>query len=171
MISNVGEGLLINDLIYGTDGSGADNLIVKNGGLKRRHNEGQDLRNEDGGYLANDSFLYMNGAEIFRFTAENVPKLVAKTLEKNKMILRDINLFVFHQANKYMLDFIRRKIGIAEDLFLYHLSNCGNTVSSTIPIALAEALKEKKIAVDDKVLLAGFGVGYSWAGCVLTKIV
>jgi 3-oxoacyl-[acyl-carrier-protein] synthase-3 len=112
----------------------------------------------------------MNGSEIFKFTAENVPKLVNKILERNHLALQDINLFVFHQANKFMLDYIRKKIGINPDLFFYHLANCGNTVSSSIPISIAEALQQNKIDADDKILLAGFGVGYSWGGCILTKL-
>ena len=84
--------------------------------------------------------------------------------------MKDINLFVFHQANKFMLEFIRKKIGIDEDLFFYFLENCGNTVSSTIPIALKEAINQNKIKDGDTLLLAGFGVGYSWGGCLLTKI-
>ena len=112
----------------------------------------------------------MNGSEIFKFTVENVPILVKKVLEKNKKNMKDINLFVFHQANKFMLEFIRKKIGIDEDLFFYFLENCGNTVSSTIPIALKEAINQNKIKDGDTLLLAGFGVGYSWGGCLLTKI-
>lgn len=170
LISIDGDGLLIGDLIYGTDGSGAKNLIVKNGGLKNRQLKGIDIRSDEGEYISNDDFLYMNGSEIFKFTVENVPILVKSVLEKNNKKLEDINLFVFHQANKFMLDFIRKKIGIDENLFFYFLENCGNTVSSTIPIALKEALNQDKIKEADTVLLAGFGVGYSWGGCMLTKI-
>jgi 3-oxoacyl-[acyl-carrier-protein] synthase-3 len=165
-----GDGLLVNELVYGTDGSGADNLIVKNGGLKNRYSKSNDLLDDNGEYISNDDFLYMNGSEIFKFTAENVPKLVTEVLQKNHLELNNIDLFVFHQANKFMLDYIRKKIGIDEKRFFLHLSNCGNTVSSTIPIAIAEAIKQNKIAKNDKLLLAGFGVGYSWGGCTLTKI-
>lgn len=170
LISENGEGLLIGDLVYGTDGSGAENLIVKNGGLRNRVLNGIDLRNEEGQYVSNDNFLFMNGGEIFKFTVENVPILVTSILEKNNQKLEDINLFIFHQANKYMLDFIRKKIRIDENLFFYFLENCGNTVSSTIPIALCEAFNQNRINEGDSILLAGFGVGYSWGGCTLIKI-
>lgn len=170
LISHEGDGLLIGDFIYGTDGSGAENLIVKNGGLKNRHQSGVDIRGNNGDFISNDNYLYMNGSEIFKFTVENVPLLVKGVLEKNNLKIKDINLFIFHQANKFMLEFIRKKIGIDEDLFFYFLENCGNTVSSTIPIALNEALNQNKIKNNDTVLLAGFGVGYSWGGCILTKI-
>ena len=112
----------------------------------------------------------MNGSEIFKFTVENVPILVNDVLKKNNLKLNNINIFVFHQANKYMLEYIRKKIGIDKDLFFYFLENCGNTVSSTIPIALNEAINQNKIKDGDNVVLAGFGVGYSWSGCILTKI-
>lgn len=169
LISNEGSGLIIKELVYGTDGRGAENLIVKNGGIRNRNAKGSDHRNEEGQYISNDDFLYMNGAEIFKFTAENVPALVAEVLGKNQLELKNINLFVFHQANKFMLEFVRKKIGIPEDLFFYFLDHCGNTVSSTIPIALSEALIQKKVRPGDNLLLAGFGVGYSWGGCILTN--
>jgi 3-oxoacyl-[acyl-carrier-protein] synthase-3 len=108
----------------------------------------------------------MDGSEIFNFTIESVPLLVNETLLKNGLEKKDIDLFVFHQANKYILDFLRRKIGIEENKFYYFLDKVGNTVSSSIPIALKEAQKENKLR--GKILLAGFGVGYSWAGTVLT---
>lgn len=79
----------------------------------------------------------------------------------------DIDLFVFHQANKYMLDFLRKKIKIAPEKFYNCLANYGNTVSNTIPIALREALDDGSIRINSKVMIAGFGVGYSWGGTIL----
>ena len=109
----------------------------------------------------------MNGAEIFSFTLESVPQLVENTLIKNSLKKEDIDLFVFHQANKYMMDFLRKKIKIDPAKFYFCLENVGNTVSSTIPIALKEAMMDYSIKSGDKVLIAGFGVGYSWGGAVL----
>jgi len=86
-------------------------------------------------------------------------------LKKNDLSKEKIDLFVFHQANKHMLHFLRRKIKIEESKFYYCMENFGNTVSSTIPIALKEAEKEGKL--HGNILLAGFGVGYSWGGVVL----
>lgn len=85
----------------------------------------------------------------------------------NSIAKEDVDLFVFHQANKHMLNFLRKKIQIPEERFYYFMSNVGNTVSSTIPIALYEAFKEKKITNGNTILLAGFGVGYSWGGTIL----
>jgi 3-oxoacyl-[acyl-carrier-protein] synthase-3 len=163
LISNEGFAEIQN-FSLGTDGRGAENLIIKTGGLRNRSKR-QDLVFEEGNPISSD-FLYMDGSEIFNFTIESVPLLVNETLLKNGLEKKDIDLFVFHQANKYILDFLRRKIGIEENKFYYFLDKVGNTVSSSIPIALKEAQKENKLR--GKILLAGFGVGYSWAGTVLT---
>ncbi len=167
LVSSQLSGLKLGNFVYGTDGSGAKNLMVKNGAVRNRFKTGMDIRNQENEFLQNDDYLYMNGAEIFKFTATNVPMLVKQVLEHNAITMKEIDLYIFHQANKYMLDFIRKKIGIEEDKFFYFIENCGNTVSSTIPIALQEAFKQGRININNKILLAGFGVGYSWAGCVV----
>lgn len=148
----------------GTDGSGAQNLIVKNGGTRYKSSlESFDV--DERGNFRSSSHLFMNGPEIFTFTSRMVPDLIDNVLRKNFLIMDDINLFVFHQANKFMLDFLRKKIGIPESKFYTYIENCANTVSSTIPIALKEAIINNKCKGD--VLIAGFGVGYSWGGTVI----
>jgi 3-oxoacyl-[acyl-carrier-protein] synthase-3 len=169
LISSELKGLEIGEFVYGTDGSGAENLIVKNGGLKNKNSHASDIMNDENEFLRNDDYLYMNGQEIFKFTSGSVPTLVKQVLEKNKLTDENIDMYIFHQANRYMLDFIRKKIKIPENKFFYFLENCGNTVSSTIPIALKEAISQNKLNEQSAVLLAGFGVGYSWAGCVIGK--
>jgi len=109
----------------------------------------------------------MNGSEIFSFTLSAVPVLVDNTLKRNNVDKSEVDLFVFHQANQYMLDFLRKKLKIDEDKFYVHMSEVGNTVSSTIPIALREALGEGIMKPRMRVLLCGFGVGLSWGGCLL----
>jgi 3-oxoacyl-[acyl-carrier-protein] synthase-3 len=150
----------------GTDGSGAENLIVKRGGIKfpKHATETGDAADEFGN-ITNENNLYMNGTEIFNFTSAAVPQLISNVLEKNHLEGSAIDLYLFHQANKYMLNHLRKKIKIEESKFYYFLEDCGNTVSSTIPIALHNAQREGLLA--GNVLLAGFGVGYSWGGCVL----
>lgn len=162
------EGLArIGEFELGTDGRGAENLIVKNGATKYPNKNGDDILDSSGSFLKNDDNLYMNGSEIFQFTSEAVPKMVNNQLEKELLAKDEVDLYIFHQANQFMLNHIRKKIGIPEDKFYIFLRDCGNTVSSTIPIALKEAMKEGKIQNDDKVLLAGFGVGYSWGSTVI----
>ncbi|MEX6688450.1 ketoacyl-ACP synthase III [Danxiaibacter flavus] len=161
------EGLSIGNFVYGTDGKGADNLIVKNGGFGNKHifpNRSTSLENDQ---FSSDDYLYMNGAEIFKFTSQNVPELVDSVLKANNTSDEEVDMYIFHQANKYMLDFIRKKMHIPESKFFYFLETCGNTVSSTIPISLSEAFAQRKVSNKSKILLAGFGVGYSWAGCIL----
>lgn len=155
----------IGEFSLGTDGNGAENLIVKTGGMRHQKRR-NDLCFDEDGVLRSSDNLYMNGSEIFSFTQDRVPSLIASTLNKNNSVMSDIDLFVFHQANKFMLNFLRKKLKIEEDRFYYCMAHFGNTVSSTIPIALKEAMKEKRIT-EGKILIAGFGVGYSWGSVIL----
>ena len=158
----------IGEFIFGTDGSGAENLIVRNGGMKNPIQKNEDIIDEYGN-VRNDNNLYMNGSEIFNFTSESVPGLTTSMLTKIDKSLEDIDLFVFHQANKYMLNHLRKKIGIPEEKFFIAMEHCGNTVSSTIPIALYEAIKSGRTKNCENIILSGFGVGYSWASCNLIE--
>ena len=150
----------------GTDGSGADNLIIKSGGMRCPKRQ-DDLHFDENNNPVSSDYLYMNGSEIFTFTLDNVPPLIADTLSRNGVEKDEADLYVFHQANKYMLDFLRKKIRIAPERFYYCLSEYGNTVSNTIPIALSNALQDGFLTKGMKVVIAGFGVGYSWGGCLL----
>ncbi|HRQ48894.1 MAG TPA: 3-oxoacyl-[acyl-carrier-protein] synthase III C-terminal domain-containing protein, partial [Agriterribacter sp.] len=96
-----------------------------------------------------------------------VPALVKDILERNALPQEDVDLFIFHQANRFMLEYLRKKIKISPEKFYIYMEHCGNTVSSTIPIAMRHALQEGKIKPGSKVLIAGFGVGYSWGGTIL----
>lgn len=156
----------IGNFSLGTDGSGADNLIIKSGGMRCPKRQ-DDLHFDENNNPVSSDYLYMNGSEIFTFTLDNVPPLIADTLSRNGVEKDEADLYVFHQANKYMLDFLRKKIRIAPERFYYCLSEYGNTVSNTIPIALANALRDGSLTQGMKVVIAGFGVGYSWGGCLL----
>lgn len=166
LVSDTGYAEIMNP-VYGTDGSGYDRLIVKTGGMKHRERLNDYHCTEDGGCLSSDH-LYMDGPDIFSFTLDKVPKLVEDVIKKNDLSFEEIDLFVLHQANKYLMEFLRKKMRISVDKFYYCMSDYGNTVSSTIPIALYHALKENTISAGDIVLLAGFGVGLSWAGNILS---
>jgi len=162
-----GDGIAeLKEFSLGTDGSGSEQLIVKTGGM-RSHNKLNDLAFDESGNPVSSDHLFMDGTGIFNFTLEMVPELVKDTLLKNNLSKEEINQFVFHQANKYMMSFLRKKIQIPEEKFYYYLDQVGNTVSSTIPIALCEAMKDKTIKPGDNVLIAGFGVGFSWGGTIL----
>jgi len=157
----------LHSFVLGSDGSGAEQLMVKTGGARHARADQPATSVDDSGNVRDPSCLYMNGPEIFNFTIKAVPKLVQGVLAKAGLTLDQVDLVVFHQANTFMLEHLRRKLGIPSEKFMVHLEYCGNTVSSTIPIALDEALKTGRLKPGMKVLLAGFGVGYSWGGCIL----
>lgn len=155
------------EFALGTDGKGMNNLIIPNGGSRKQFDPAQTELQDDSGNIRNNNCLYMNGPEIFDFTIERIPQLVNETLEKNRLTLESVDYVIFHQANKYMLDYLRKKLKIPAEKFYLDIQNTGNTVSATIPIALKDALEKNLIKKGDKVLLAGFGVGYSWGAVVI----
>jgi 3-oxoacyl-[acyl-carrier-protein] synthase-3 len=146
--------------VLGTDGSGAENLMVKKGAFKTDFeiNENNDFPPEN---------LYMNGPEIFNFTISQIPGLVKQTLSDNQMTLDEVDYFIFHQANAFMLNYLRKKTKIPTEKFYIGMSEIGNTVSATIPIALKDAKEQNLIKKGDKVFIAGFGVGYSWGATII----
>lgn len=154
----------IGEFVLGTDGSGAESLIVKSGGA-RHPDIFNDLRFDEGGNPISSDHLFMDGQEIFAFTLTKVPKMMKEVLAKNGLQKEDIDLFIFHQANKYMLEHLRKKLNIDERKFFENLSLVGNTVSSTIPIALCDARELGKLK--GNILLAGFGVGLSWGATII----
>ncbi|MFM7014758.1 MAG: ketoacyl-ACP synthase III [Bacteroidota bacterium] len=166
LISNDPGICTIGDFIFGTDGRGAENLIVKNRGMRNLYQKGVDSVDEFGN-IQNDDNLFMNGTEIFNFTSESIPILTQAILEKSNLSIEKVDLFIFHQANLYILNHLRKKLKISEEKFYISMKHCGNTVSSTIPIALYEAHKQNKFNSIKNVVIEGFGVGYSWAACNL----
>src|SRR5579859_4526776 len=156
----------IGPFVLGTDGGGADNLIVKAGALRKRSPSNQLVWDQNGNPTS-DGSLYMNGGEIFAFTLDRVPRVVDALLSKAALGIQDIDLFVFHQANKYMLDALQMACRIPKDKFYVCLRNFGNTVSSTIPIALKTAASSGVLHRGARVMLVGFGVGYSWGATVI----
>ena len=157
---------LLGPFVYGTDGAGAENLIVRSGGMRQPADPpcvspGQP---EDKPGPGN---LYMNGPEVFNFTISTVPGSIDLLLQKANLTLADIDLVVFHQANQFMLEHLRDRMQIPPTKFLIEMTHCGNTVSSTIPIALKDAQVEGKLKPGALILLSGFGVGYSWAATLL----
>lgn len=132
----------VGEFVFGTDGSRADDLIY------------------------HDGKFFMDGGNIFAFTLRAVPPMISEVLAKNGVSRECTGLYVFHQANKFMLEALRKKMNIPPEKFIIDMER-GNTVSATIPIALKDALTQGKISPGMNVVTAGFGVGLSWAGCVL----
>ena len=153
---------------YGTDGSGAECLIIPHGGAKHPWSQNSciEVEDKDGNIRAPEN-LYMDGARVFAFSLNRVPKLLTSLLRSAGLEEKDVNYFVFHQANKFILDSIRERTKIAKDKFLLHYETVGNTVSSSIPIALYEGNKRSAFPEETVIAAIGFGVGYSWGGTII----
>jgi len=159
---------LIGPFVYGTDGRGGPNLIVPAGGMRQpRTTETGAAVQDEGGNVRSHDDLFMNGAEIFNFTLDVVPQTVNSLLKKAGLEASDVDLFVFHQANKFMLEHLRKRLRIPPEKFQVSMSHGGNTGSSTIPIALKHAAQEGKLPQEALVMLVGFGVGYSWVATLV----
>lgn len=159
---------LIGPFVLGTDGKGARNLIVPAGGL-RQPVSAENCREEQdqGGNYRSQANLYMNGPEIFNFTLGSVPPTYRELLERTSFKPEEIDFFVFHQANSFMLESLRKFLKIDASKFPFHMAHCGNTVSSSIPIVLAHLLETRRLRDGMKAMLVGFGVGYSWGGTLV----
>lgn len=156
----------IGEFEFGTDGSGANELIVRTGG-SRSPSKLNELSKDENEHIISSDYLYMDGGSIFSFTLKQVPGMVKSLLEKSNLTMKNVDLFIFHQANVFMLEFLRKKLKIENERFYYCIEKFGNTVSNTIPIAICNAIKDGNLKGKENVMLAGFGVGLSWAGCMI----
>lgn len=170
LITGGGAADSLSGFVYGTDGSGGKDLIVPRGGLR----SGSDLA---GGEESDPSArglepsrwdLFMNGPAIFNFTLRVVPPCVEQVAAKAGLEPAQVDLFVFHQANKFMLTHLAKKVGVPSEKLYVCMENSGNTVSATIPIALGDAIRNGVAKPGMKVMLVGFGVGLSWGGLIAT---
>ena len=109
----------------------------------------------------------MNGIGVWSFFNNVIPKQINELLTKNNLSKSDIDLFIFHQASKMTLDSLIKSLKLPQEKVFTNLSNVGNTVSASIPIAMKDAIDCKKLKRGDMVLLCGFGVGLSWGTVVL----
>ena len=151
-----------------TDGSGAEAIIIPDGAYRNGiSKESLKIEVDTDGLKRSKLNTKMDGMDVFAFAVSKAPKSVVALLEKLQIPQEDIDCFVFHQANKYMLNFLRKKMKIDPERFYYSLAEYGNTVSNTIPIALRNAIEDKSISTGQRILIAGFGVGYSWGATVL----
>ena len=141
---------------FGTDGSKAEALIVRSGG-SRHPNQTADVH---------DNYLFMDGRAIFTFMMKTVPKSFDRCLKSNDLTADDIDYYVFHQASGHMLQSLMKHMNIPREKMVYALSNCGNTVSSSIPIALKSLMRDRA-NLGQRAFLSGFGVGLSWASAII----
>ena len=146
IVENTGEGS-IGPFSFFTDGSGGDLLTLqeKNGGEE----------------------LFMDGKQVLKFSVREVPKVFDNLLSKAHLEKRDIDLFVFHQASAVILRQLKNKLNIPDEKWFQNIKNIGNTVSATSPIAIKQAIDGGLYKKNMNIMLMGFGVGLSVAGCIL----
>lgn len=158
----------IGDFIFGTDGKGADKIIVRDGGGRSPLSDKSFMETTDEfGNTTNPASHYMNGPAVLLFGLKTVPEMVQAILKKSHTNIQDIDLFIFHQANLFLIENIRKKLMIPKEKVFNYFKDVGNTISSTIPIALKEAIRSGKAKSGDTLLLAGFGVGFSWGATII----
>ena len=148
----------IGPFVFGTDGSGYEKLIVREGGAREPN------------IIVDSSYglIEMNGADIFLFTLSSVPACINMLLDKSNLKIEDIDLFVFHQASKLVLENLIRTMSLDKDKVFINLKYVGNTVSASIPIALKDAETQGRLKNGDTIMLVGFGVGLSWGATLTT---
>lgn len=169
LISAKKKGFDLLNFVFGTDGSGVKHILIKEGGIRYPEITNVYLEDEFGNKWKPSEF-YMNGREVFSFVLSTVPVLVEDTLAKNNLSKDDISYFVFHQANKYMLEHVRKKLEVPEERFVILMEDCGNTSSCSVPIAFKRLMEQKEIHSGEYLCLTGFGVGLSWGGVVIRKV-
>ena len=154
--------------VTGSDGSGAEHLKVEAGMFRNRSSEAtRTAMPREGGNIRSDEQLAMNGPEIFNFTLREIPGLVSATLQRAGWNLEQVDAVVMHQANRFMLDYLGKRMKLPEGKAVVALENFGNTSSASIPLAICHRLGERLAAGPARLLLAGFGVGFSWAAAAI----
>jgi len=168
IVATKGDSERIGPFVFGTDGSGAKNLIVE-AGMSRvpKSNETCVEHTDDSDNVRSRNNLYMNGAEVMAFSLKEVPKAADALLLKAGKTKEEVDFFLLHQANKFMLEALCKKLKTPPEKLPILVDDCGNTVSSTIPIALFKLRHQGRLKVGNKLMLIGFGVGYSWAACLM----
>lgn len=158
------DGAGIGPFVFGSDGAGSGELIVEAGGFRLPASDVTAIEEADAfGNVRSRDNLYMNGGAVMSFTLREVPRVFKALLEKSDTGADDYDQVVLHQANRFMLDALRKKLALPPEKVPYHFEMIGNTVSSTIPFVLAEQLDQGACSKGKRFMLIGFGVGLSWA--------
>jgi 3-oxoacyl-[acyl-carrier-protein] synthase-3 len=166
LVSNEPLGSRIRGIVLGTDGSGYADLIVPAGAARRpAQTASLDTVTDESGCQRTEMNLFMNGAEVLRFTLKRVPEVVTALLTAEGLGRDEIDWFILHQANQFMNDHLCHRLGIPREKAPMCLDQYGNTVSSTIPITMHRW--GRQFRPGDRTMLVGFGVGYSWGACLL----
>ncbi len=152
-----------------SDGSGDWILKVPAGGYRSLSSE-ETVKKKTfpDGSLRSDENLFMDGMEVFNFSMREVPDDIKKTLKYAEQDITEVDYLIFHQANKYMTDFLAKKLQFPREKVPYSLQNYGNTSAVSIPLTIGSELKNQLKNRTKKVILSGFGGGLSWGTALLT---
>ncbi|MFK7765744.1 MAG: 3-oxoacyl-ACP synthase III family protein [Mariniblastus sp.] len=146
---------------FGTDGKGANTLLSTKNGFRCEEDAVEPRHRKRW-----ESDLYMDGPALINFTVGAIPDLLNDILPAAEMTMEDVDYFLFHQATFKMLNQLQQVLGVEEAKVPILLQNFGNTVSSTLPILIDQMRNSGDMSAEMRNLLVGFGVGWSWAGCV-----
>ena len=162
-----GDKEFLSAFVFGTDGSKFDKLYIPVGGSKFPPRDNPEIFSfdENKNYRSNYE-VHMDGGAVAYFTLHEVPKLIEEILEKAKLTRADLDYCIFHQANKIILEYVQKKSELEGVPFFNDIKFSGNLVSGSVPFAIEQVIKNFGAAKLKRVLLAGFGVGFSWAGCI-----
>jgi 3-oxoacyl-[acyl-carrier-protein] synthase-3 len=151
-----------------SDGSGKDAICVPHGGTRRPLDSGSAVETTDAdGNIRTPAALFMNGLEVFNFTLREEPGAVKSLLAEAGLSAADIDHLVFHQANKFILTNLAKRVGVPLDKVpMRTLAEFGNQSSASIPFAIANELAGFLARGERTLLASGFGVGLSWASVV-----
>ncbi len=159
----------IGSFVVGTDSRGTESLIVPAGGFRLPHSSSTAAEKTDAqGSVRSQDNLFMDGQAVFAFSLNMVPRVISDVLAKASLTREAIDWFVLHQANKFMLENLAKGAKLPASKMAYHMAQVGNTISSSIPLVLEAYVDDGRIKPGQRLLLAGFGVGYSWAACLMT---
>jgi 3-oxoacyl-[acyl-carrier-protein] synthase III len=169
--TDLGEGsseVNIGPFVTGTDGSMSQCLTVPAGAFRLPRSAETMLEHRDAsGSVRSQNDLYMDGQAIFSFALNTVPAAIKRLLAEAKLPLESVDWWVFHQANRFMLENLVRCCGVPESKMVYAMEHVGNTVSASIPLAIESYQKCGKIQPGQRLGLVGFGVGLSWNACIV----
>jgi 3-oxoacyl-[acyl-carrier-protein] synthase III len=139
-----------------TDGSGFEDMIIEAGGFRKRFSE------DPGKYC-----VRMNGASIFNFTIKRVPSLIRDTLELSKVGPDEIDYYIFHQSNQFIIKHITRKMKIPDEKAPMTLGEFGNTGGASIPLTMTMGGLARPEDRPLRMMLLGYGVGLSWGSALI----
>jgi 3-oxoacyl-[acyl-carrier-protein] synthase-3 len=157
----------IGEFVTGTDGGETKGIWAERSGIRNPVDIEWLSQFTDVPNGMRNGRALMNGEELLYFCLTRVPKLFTDTLETNGLHIEDIDLFIFHQASKIVLDTLKKKCKIPDDKFLYTLEEYGNSGAATIPLALYVAIKDQRVLPGQKVMLVSFGVGLAWNATII----